>query len=335
MPRNSKNDTLDYQIDDFMMYCKQKDLRDKTIASYETTLRLFARYMQDKNNISRGQDIKEENIREYIEYTKTRGKYTFVADKNSLLLNYPQNRPDYNKKVSLTTVNNYIRNLKVFFNFLEEQGIIKKSPMKKIKQYKNSRKPKESITDQEFKRLLQNIDTTKFHEYRDYIVIQIIYDSGMRLGECLLIKIEDIDLDRRAIFISADIAKGRKDRFVFFSQAMLKQLKRWINYKDRYVESDLLFCTKHGTPVAVHNFERNFRVYCERIGLKDVTAHGLRNNFGRNFLLSGGDIFTLSRLLGHSSVQVTEKAYADLTDDDIRNVYNKFSPIERIKGGRK
>jgi integrase/recombinase XerD len=335
MPKNSKNDTLDYQIDDFMMYCQQKDLRIKTISSYESTLRLFSRYMQDKNNISKGQDITEGIIREYIEYTKNRGKYTFVADKNSLTLNYPQNRTDYNKKVSTTTVNNYIRNLKVFFNFLEEQNIIKKSPMKKIKQYKNSRKPKESITDQEFKRLLQNIDTTKFHEYRDSIVIQLIYDSGMRLNECLLTQIENIDLDRRAIFISSDIAKGRKDRYVFFSNAMSRQLKRWINYKDRYVESDLLFCTKHATPMGVTNFERNFRVYCERIGLKNITAHGLRNAFGRNFLLSSGDIYTLSRLLGHSSVSVTEKAYADLTDDDIRNVYNKYSPIDRIKGGKR
>lgn len=157
----------------------------------------------------------------------------------------------------------------------------------------------------------------------------------MILNECLLTKINDVDLDRRAIFISADIAKGRKDRYVFFSNAMLRQLKRWINYKDRYVESEFLFCTKHGTPLSPSNFERNFRVYCERTGLKNITAHGLRNAFGRNFLLSSGDIFTLSRLLGHSSVQTTEQAYADLTDDDIRNVYNKYSPIDRIRGGRR
>lgn len=171
MLKKIKNDTLDYQIDDFMMYCQQKDLRIKTIASYEDTLRLFARYMKDEHDISRSQDIKEQHVREYIEFTKSRGKYTFVADKNSLALNHPENRNDYDKKVSTTTINNYIRNLKVFFNFLVEENIIKCNPMKKIKQFKNSRKPKESITDQEFKRLLQNIDITKFHEFRDYIGI--------------------------------------------------------------------------------------------------------------------------------------------------------------------
>ncbi len=182
--------------------------------------------------------------------------------------------------------------------------------------------------------MLQNIDTTKFHEYRDYICTQLIYDKGMRLNECLLITMENLDLDTRTILIPQEDAKGRKDRYVFYSQNMNNQLKRWISYKDKYVECDLLFCTKHCTRLGVSNFERNFRIYCERVGLKNITAHGLRNNFARNFLKENGSIYTLSKILGHSSVTVTEQAYADLTTDDIRKSYQKYSPIERIKGGR-
>lgn len=170
MKRN-RNMMMDYLIDDFMMYCKEKDLRPKTIFSYETTLRLFTRYIKDNFNIENITDVKEETVKDYISYTKERGKYTIISNKNTSYINIPKNRVDYGEKVSITTINNYIRNLKVFFTFCENERIIKKSLMVKIRQFKNNRKPKNIISDQDFKRLLNNIDTTKFSEFRDYVVI--------------------------------------------------------------------------------------------------------------------------------------------------------------------
>lgn len=159
-------------------------------------------------------------------------------------------------------------------------------------------------------------------------------DTGERIFECLATLIENVDLDRRAILIPQEIAKGRKDRYVFYSQSMSRLLRRWIQYKDRYIESDLLFCTKSGVQLQVSNFEKNFRKYCDRINLQNITIHGIRNNYARRFLMAGGYIYTLSRLLGHSSVTVTEKAYLDLSDEDIRKQYQKFSPLENMKNKR-
>ncbi|KEH88987.1 integrase [Clostridium novyi A str. 4540] len=337
MPRLTKLEkNIDYTVDDFMIYCQQKDLRAKTIASYETSIRLFARYMEDTFNINVVTKIKEKHIKDYIAFTKERGKYTFVEDINTSFVNKPNKRTDFGEKISITTINNYIRNLKVFFNWCLEEGIIKINPMKKIKQFKNNRIKKEQLSDEEFKRIIRYLDTTKFHEFRDYVIIQLIMDTGMRIGECLDLTIHDVDLDRRAIFISAEIAKGRRDRYVFYSYTMSKLLKRWIQYKDRYVETELLFCTKKNSPFKVTNFEKNFKKYIIRAKIsKNVTAHTLRNNYARRFLLAGGDIFMLSRLLGHSSVTVTEKAYADVTTEDIRKNYQQFSPLENMKGGRR
>lgn len=326
-----RNNNLDYVIDDFMIYCQQKDLRPKTIASYEATLRLFSRYLQDNCNIVNVKDITEKLCKEYITFTKERGKYTFIQDNNTAFINHPTRREDYNKKISITTVNNYLRNMKVFFSYCVEARIIKENPMSKMRQLKNNRKPKGQITDQEFKRLLQNMDTTKFHEFRDYVIIQLIFDTGMRIGETLSLNIKDVDIERRAISIPQEITKGRKERYVFFSLTMQRLLRRWLQYKDRYTESDLLFCTKRNTRLSISNLEKNFKGYCRRIGLDNITLHGLRNNYARRFLLAGGDIFTLSKLLGHSSVTVTEQAYLDLSDSDIRQNYQKFSPLENMK----
>ncbi|PJI09950.1 MULTISPECIES: tyrosine-type recombinase/integrase [Clostridium] len=334
--RKNKNLGIDYAIDDFMIYCQEKDLRIKTITSYESTLRLFDRYIEDTFKVNNVNLITDKMCKDYITYTKERGKYTFLSNDYSKGINFPENRKDYGKKVSVTTVNNYIRNLKVFFNYLEDKNVIKKNPMKKIKQFKNKRIPKDQLSDKDFKKIIRCMDTTKFHEFRDYVIIQIIMDTGMRIGECLALQVKDIDIDRRAVFISGDIAKGRKDRYVFYSYTMSKLLRRWMQYKDRYVETDNLFCVKRGSQLSIGNFETNFAKYVKRARIeKNITAHGLRNNYARRFLLAGGDIFMLSRLLGHSSVTVTEKAYADVTTEDIRKNYQQFSPLENMRGGRR
>ena len=81
----------------------------------------------------------------------------------------------------------------------------------------------------------------------------------------------------------------------------------------------------------VCTYETNFTKYIRRVGIqKHISPHTLRNNFAKRCLMSGMDIYTLSKILGHSSVQVTEKAYLDVTDSDIRKRYSRFSPIDSI-----
>ena len=101
-------------------------------------------------------------------------------------------------------------------------------------------------------------------------------------------------------------------------------------YKDRYLDSEYLFCTNEGKPLQVSNFETNIRKYAQRIGLKNIHPHCFRNNFAKRFLMNGGDIYTLSRLLGHSSVIVTERAYLDVDTDDLHSLYPKYSPMENM-----
>lgn len=330
-----KVEKIDKQIDEFMIYCESKNLSKKTMMSYEQTLRLFNKYLLEEKQIEDITKITEKDIREYVIFVKDRGKYTVVTNEKSLKINTPEVRSDYNKKVSLTTVNNYIRNIKVFFNYLLEQNQIKKDIIKNIKQFKNDRKPKNFISDEQFGELLRHIDTTKFHEYRDYVCIQLLLDTGMRISECLALKVEDVDINNRAILLLSENTKGRKNRYVYFSQLMSKELRRWLQYKDRYVESYLLFCTTKGNLLLMRTFEKKLRDYGLRIGLKDIAPHQLRNNFAKRFLMAGGNIYTLSQILGHSSVTVTEQAYLDLTDEDIRKNYQAFSPLENMKRGNR
>lgn len=333
MARLTRKEYLfDDYINDYMIYCVNKELSKKTLKSYESTLKLFAKYLEEEHKIFTPIVVTSSLIKDYLEFTKERGKYSYVSDISTTINNNPLGRTDFGKQVSMWTVNNYLRNIKAFYSYLFEIKAIKSNPTINIKHYKHNRKPKNEIKDLDFNRLLKSLDLTRFSEYRDYVILQLLLDTGMRIGETLNLKTEDVDIEKKAIYIPAEISKGRKDRYVFFSITMQQILRKWIDYQERYFNTDMLFVSSRGSTFTVMNFEKNLKKYCKRARLdEDITCHQIRNNFAKRFLLSGGDIFVLSKILGHSSVTVTEQAYLDVTNEDIRKSYHKFSPLDNMR----
>ena len=328
-----QNFDFDFQFDNFMLYCRTRQLSPKTLASYEQTLRLFQRWLKEELQTETVDKITEPIIRKYIDDLMERGKYTFYTNDESKGLNFPERRRDFRQPISPVSINNYIRNIRVFFNWLERDYTIRKNPMKKIRQLKVNRKAKEYISDEDFKKLISHFDKSYFSEHRDYAMIYLMLDSGMRLGECSELLVNDVSLHNRKIHLRAEITKGRKDRTVYFSKKTEIILRRWLQFKDRYCNSGYLFPVKHGEHhVTVSSFESNFKRHLQRSGLNEnISPHCLRNNYAKRCLMNGMDIYTLSRLLGHSSVEVTEKAYLDLTDEDLGQKYAHYSPISSIK----
>lgn len=324
--------SFDYQIDEFMVYCRSKQLREKTMSSYEQALRLFQRWCESEMNITKVDQVSESVMRRYINDLQERGKYSFYSDDEKKKTNYPERRRDFRKPISVITINSYIRELRVFFNWLDEDYKLKRNPMQKIRLLKVNRKARDFINDEDFKKLVSQLDKSYYPEHRDFAMIMLMIDTGMRLGECTTVLMTDLHLASHKICLRAETTKGRKDRVVFFSPKTETVLRRWIRFKDRYVESDYLFPIKaHGGHVNVSNFETNFKKYLRRAGLNDtLTPHCLRNNFAKRCLMSGMDIYTLSKILGHSSVKITEEAYLDLTDDDLGKRYQHYSPVRNM-----
>lgn len=315
-----------------MHHCHLRQLRPKTMLAYEQTLKLFGVWLADTVDVTRVEDIREKHIRAYLEELQERGKYTQVSDQKAQNYNCPQNRRDYCGRISNTTINNYIRNLKAYFAWMVEMEMLTISPLRRVKPLPEERKPKEYMDDDEVKRLLKCMDKSYYTEYRDMIAIMLMLDAGTRLGETLTIEVEAVDLKEQTVVLCADKTKGRKERTVFFSEMTARELRRWLQFKDRYCESPYLLPIKStGRTLGTCDFEKNFRKYVLRAGIKKrVSPHTLRNNFARRCLMAGMDIYTLSRILGHSSVTVTEKAYLDIADQELMTKYRRFSPMENI-----
>ncbi|MGH0683009.1 tyrosine-type recombinase/integrase [Bacillus mycoides] len=317
-----------FQIENFMLYCTSKNLSVKTLKSYEQTLKLFSAYIKNEFDISEVDKVKSAHIRHYIKYLRERGKYTVTVNEKSATVNFPHKRDDYRKPLSATTISNYIRNIKVFFNYLYEvEREIRKNPVEAIESIKPNRKKKPLLSKEELQKVMRTFDNTTFHGYRDWLITRLILDTGMRIGECLSLTPEVIDFKTKSILI--ENPKNNQQRYVYFSQKISRELKNWLLYRDRYSNSFYLFPTIRGTQLEIRNFERTLRLNGKKVGV-DIHPHQLRNNFAKYYLLNGGDFVTLSRILGHSSVEVTQKAYLDFTDGEIGRKYQRHSPLSHL-----
>ncbi|NOW03201.1 tyrosine-type recombinase/integrase [Clostridium beijerinckii] len=333
MPRISKKlKSIDDIIVNYLEYCNYKNLSLKTIKSYHQTLMLFSKYLEEEKQITDISKINKNIVEEYISFTKERGKYAFVSSEKGAIKANIEKRSDIGKEVSDSTLNNYLRNIKAFATYLEDNNISKNTKIHECKFIRTERRAKEQLTDAEFNQLVKALDCSQFHQFRDLTVINLIFDTGMRLSETLHLTTNDIDLLRRTILIPADLTKGRKDRVVFYSPQMAKLLQRWLRFKDTMIETEILFPTQRtNTFLSNPNFERNFRGYLKKAGIKKyVTPHGLRNQFARRFLLNNGSLVVLSKILGHSSSKVTEQAYLDIMDEDLRKKYQAYSPLANM-----
>ncbi|WP_428909066.1 tyrosine-type recombinase/integrase [Niallia sp. Krafla_26] len=315
------------EFDRYMMDCNSRGLSVKTMRSYEQTLRLFIRYLEEKHEITEPQKVKSEHIKAYFTYVRERGKYKALADDRTAAINGPHNRPDYGKPLSETTLANYQRNIKAFFNYLKMEKIIRKNPCEGIPNIKPQRKVKTLLTENELSLFFRSFDVSKFHDFRDWIIARMILDTGARIGELVSIVPGDIDLRNGALLLRE--TKSGKERFVYFSQKMGRNLKSWLEYRERYTDSPYVFPTTRGNRMDIRTVESSFKKHSRLVGL-DVQPHQLRNNFAKYYLLNGGDWATLSRILGHANVEVTQQAYLDFNDKEVNRKYQRHSPLNNL-----
>lgn len=315
-----KCSNFDLKIEEFLLYGTSRNLSPKTLRSYEQTIKLFSHYLVKFHKVDDVEDVTKNHIRHYVKSLQERGKYTCMEEEGS---NNPLTRTDRGKPISVNTINNYVRNIKVFFNWLADEDEIEKNPVEKIKLLKGSERIKNLLTDQEIKLILNSFDKTKFDSYRNYVMTLFILDTGCRISELLGIKVEDVNLINQAVVLR--YTKNKKERVIFFSAKLKKELKYWVKYKDRYMANDLLFPSNRGNVM----LPRIYEGVLNKIGKKfsiELFPHKLRANFAQYYMLNGGDLLTLSRILGHSNLEIT-KVYLQFDDESIGRQYQKFSPL--------
>lgn len=155
------------------------------------------------------------------------------------------------------------------------------------------------------------------------LLIEVLYSSGLRVSECLNLRVEDIDFEERVCFVKQ--GKGKKDRLTVLSKALAASLK--IYFDKNNLSSGLIFRNKKGEHLTARNAQKIVSAAAKRAGIsKDATPHKLRHSFATHLLDSGVSIRVIQELLGHSNLQTTQ-IYTRVSRAHIRKVK---SPLDDL-----
>ena len=186
----------------------------------------------------------------------------------------------------------------------------------------------------QFGALLGVIDTSQGEGFRDLAIILTFYDTGLRLSELTGLKVDDVDLEDGSLKV---MGKGGKERVVPFGKGVSRFL--W-HYITRFRPEPLggrdsrLFLTADGRPMRRALIQTRIAKYGRRAGLSGVrcSPHTLRHSAAVNFLRNGGNVFSLQRLLGHSTLEMT-RHYCELADVDVKKAHLVASPVDNMMAG--
>lgn len=229
------------------------------------------------------------------------------------------------------TVNTYFRAYRAFAYYCMEEGWI---PVRKIS-IKTSKAPiKQVYSEEELKKLMKKPKTSDFTEYRNWVIVNYMLATGNRLSSIVALNIEDIDLESG--YINVNVQKNKKPVTIPLVKQMRRILKEYISLY-RNLEEDLelsptdpLFCNRFGERLTGDGLINAISKYNKRRGVEKTSIHLFRHTFAKSWILSGGDLFSLQKMLGHSSLDMV-KNYANLYSRDIKDKAEEFSFLSNTR----
>jgi len=216
--------------------------------------------------------------------------------------------------------------LKQFFDYCVDEGVLTHNPCNP-KDFKYRHDPQRVVNHppEVISKLLSMPDKTSFTGLRDYTLMLLILDCGIRPGEALKLRITDFKTNE--IHVRAEIAKTKRERYLPISQATSIAIKKFISVRHPFWDNEkgILFCGFHGKEISSAAFHKSFREYALKIDV-DITPYHLRHTFALYFCRNGGGAFELQKMLGHTKLNQT-LTYVNLANGDIAKAHEKYSPL--------
>ena len=295
----------------------------------EVMLRAFAEKEQDKRDISN-----DEYLKLFLEAKKIEGcsertiqYYGTTINKMLGMVTEPIRKitteqireflSEYQKinNCSKVTVDNVRRNISSFFSWLEEENYILKSPMRRIHKIKTNQQVKEVISDEDIEKLRDNCPCQ-----RDLAIIDLLYSTGIRVGELVNLNITDIDLDARECVV---FGKGGKERKVYFDAKAKLHVQEYID--SRTDSNPALFVTLDSPHdrLKISGVEIRVRQLGRQLSLQRIFPHKFRRSTATRAIDKGMPIEQVQKLLGHSQIDTTMQ-YAIVSQNNVKSSHQKY-----------
>ncbi len=292
----------------------------KTITWYAANLKRFAKFLNDNHLPESVTEIDKEEARLFISHLQTEVRrwenHTGIHDDGRL---------------SAYSVQGYARTIKAFWSWLMDEGYITRNPMSNLKLPKTPRKVISTFSQEQIQRILNNIDKKSSHGFRNYAMVLLLLDTGLRLSELINLQMDDLDFLQSCILVKG---KGDKERIVPFGSQVRRTIRRYIMHFRPEPDSPVtgeVFLTEDGLPLKPRAIQSMLLRLSKKAKISGIRCnpHRFRHTFARQYLMNGGDIFSLKEILGHSSLEVV-KIYVNLASNDILQQHRKFSPVDNM-----
>lgn len=215
---------------------------------------------------------------------------------------------------SNVTINNYRRILNSYYQFLEDEDEIDKSPMRRIRYIKEDRLVKKAFSDEEMERILASANTP-----RDHAVVSFLASTGCRVGELVGVKRDNVDMTEREVKV---YGKGGKERIVYFDAKCKLAVEEYLS--TRTDESPYLFVSRYGgKQLTTGAIERIVRNVGERADVENCHPHRFRRTVATRAINRGMPIEQVKELLGHSNIQTT-MIYAMVSRENVKAAHRRY-----------
>lgn len=315
--------SLDSALAFFLRVKRANNLKDRTVRDYETNLRYFFEWVRETYG-----DIGVEKI----DIDILRGYVLWCANDKEYYAGHPFKGESYPGKrgISASSINVRIRVLRAFFSTLYGEGVIRRNPAQNLQLMRAEEDTVQPLTEDELRRLLRAPDQRYYAQFRDYVLMVLMVDTGMRINEICSLELQDVDLLGRRIVLPASKNKNRKSRILPLSAQTVKLLKQLMKETADHFDTEYVFVTYYGSKLNEKTVHKSMLKYAEKAKIeKRVSPHILRHNFAKMAALNGMDVFTLQRILGHADISTTRR-YVQLDDEDIKRQHAQFSPITYV-----
>jgi integrase/recombinase XerD len=292
----------------FEQFLKEKQfligISPKTIRSYQQAFKAYQRVLSSSGKLRDGEPLDtptKDTLKDFVIGMREQG-------------------------LSPGACNVYIRSINSFLTWLHENSYVTE-PLR-LRQLPQPKTVVKVFTEKHVQALIRFKPQNEF-ERRTHTLICLLIDTGARIDEALTCLVSNVDLDQLIVKVRG---KGNKERLLPISVEMRKIL--WV-YLTRYrfkVPSDYLFPTRDGNGLEYHNILRDIKELCGRLGIEGVrlSPHGFRHFFSCNYMKRGGEIYRLSRLLGHTSVRTTEIYLQSMGVESISEGHRPMSALSKL-----
>ena len=285
------------QIKEFLIYIKsERRYSSYTFTSYRRDLLQFQKFLKTNFDVSNDNEIRFEMMRSWV----------------ALLLD---------SKNSVSTVNRKISTLRSYFKYLITSKAIKKNPIIKLVAPKTNKKITSHISQIDMSKILDESNFTEdFIGKRNFLIIEFLYFTGVRVSELLSIRIKDFDFKNKSIKI---IGKGKKERFVPLADIFAKRIQMFVQ---QYNVTGYLFTNQKSKRLYSKKIYRIVKDHLSLFSTKtNNSPHILRHTFATHMLDNGADINAIKELLGHSSLNATQ-VYTHNSIEKVKSIYKKAHP---------